>query len=462
MNGITIIGAIIGMVSCVYIFEIKQGEKYMSYYLDNSKTNKKVRVAKGAKSIFVVIIILMLVVGVNGISAYATDNIHNVPSIPQDAFVYNGHSYKVYESLLQWKEAKGFCEELNGHLATITSDGEWQFVLGLAKSYQNTQFWLGGTDERLEGQWEWVTGEKWSFSAWMKGQPDNDGGQDYLQITYNPSEWTDRQGTDLKYFICEWDYTDDTNSKRVYIPDYVYSYGNHYYKYYPYSMTWYDAKEYCENLGGHLATVSSEDEWSFIQSKAIANTGHFWLGATDEKLKGEWCWVTGEPWTFTAWSNNYPNSDSNANYLYISSTRDYLWYNWTNTLDTNAKNGFICEWDYCCISTNGYFDSHDWGDWRISQEASCLQSGEKNRVCKKCGECEVVSLEQLSHKYGEIITVKGSILIPPIVKERTCELCGNIDHIEDWSCVWVTVLVGIAIIGAIIGVIGYIRAFISR
>ena len=72
---------------------------------------------------------------------------------------------------------------------------------------------------------------------------------------------------------------------------------------------------------------------------------------------------------------------------------------------------------------------------------------------------ESIVVEQLSHKYGEIEIISGSKLIPPITKERTCELCGNIEHIKDWSYVWVTVVAGVAAIGVVIGLISYIRAF---
>ena len=55
--------------------------------------------------------------------------------------------------------------------------------------------------------------------------------------------------------------------------------------------------------------------------------------------------------------------------------------------------------------------------------------------------------------------VSGSKLIPPIVKEKTCVHCADVQSTEDWSYVWVTIIAVVALIGILIGVINYIRAF---
>lgn len=275
---------------------------------------------------------------------------------------------------------------------------------------------------------------------------------------YNWSNTLDNNSTEG--FICEWDCVVDTDKQtQIFIPQDVYHFNDHKYKYFRYSMTWQEAKLFCEELGGHLATITSSEEWDFVRDKAKSNTGHWWLGATDEKLRGEWKWVTGERWNFTAWSNEYPNNNASANYLYISSTRDYMWYNWPNSLDNNSTEGFICEWDYCCISYNGYFSRHNWNEWTISSEAKCEIPGERIRVCKNCGEENIEVIDALTHEYKEWEIVNGSKLIPPIEKERKCSLCGNVETTKDWSYVWVPIVCALAAVGCVIGVANYICAF---
>ncbi|GAK58345.1 hypothetical protein U27_05319 [Candidatus Vecturithrix granuli] len=47
-------------------------------------------------------------------------------------------------------------------------------------------------------------------------------------------------------------------------------------------MTWHAAKDYCESLGGYLATVTSQEERDFVY-RHFKDAKHFlWIGGTDE------------------------------------------------------------------------------------------------------------------------------------------------------------------------------------
>ena len=145
-----------------------------------------------------------------------------VPGDDGSAFVYNGHSYKVFDIGMPWDEAKAYCENLGGYLAVVTSEDERDFVAGLLDSHSRNFYWLGGTDEEEEGVWKWVTGEAWSYSDWDlgQGQPDNHSAIDnvhenYLSINYR-NRWNDVQRNGDSRgdavisnagFICEWDDT---------------------------------------------------------------------------------------------------------------------------------------------------------------------------------------------------------------------------------------------------------------
>lgn len=98
-------------------------------------------------------------------------------SIPQDnsAYVnadetieYNGHTYHRIDEDITWHEAKEFCENMGGHLATITSKEEQEAIESLIKNGTQKQYWLGGYND---GGWKWVTGEKWSYTHWASGEP---------------------------------------------------------------------------------------------------------------------------------------------------------------------------------------------------------------------------------------------------------------------------------------------------
>ena len=122
--------------------------------------------------------------------------------------VYNGHTYYYYSTPVTWYDAKAICENMGGHLATISGSGENNFVYSLA---QGQMAWLGATDAAQEGSWQWITGESYSYSNWSSGNPDNysnndEGAENYLHFSGSGGgSWNDNAGFNLFAFVCEKD-----------------------------------------------------------------------------------------------------------------------------------------------------------------------------------------------------------------------------------------------------------------
>jgi hypothetical protein len=92
----------------------------------------------------------------------------------------NGHWYDSVAYNSNWDEAKAHAESqehngMQGHLVTITSKEEQDFVW----SHFPYNFWLGGYQDdkssEPQGNWIWVTGEKWVYTNWRDGEPSNSG-----------------------------------------------------------------------------------------------------------------------------------------------------------------------------------------------------------------------------------------------------------------------------------------------
>ncbi len=125
---------------------------------------------------------------------------------------WNGHTYKLINNALSPEEAENFCEEAGGYLVSITSEEEQKAIAGFI-SYlpKNTLVTIGAFDFGHEGTWEWFSGEKFLYSNWADGEPDNGSGwgQDYSAMDSTTGLWYDYFGgwdgeTDIKaYFICE-------------------------------------------------------------------------------------------------------------------------------------------------------------------------------------------------------------------------------------------------------------------
>ena len=67
--------------------------------------------------------------------------------------------YEIIPISSTWPEAKTDAERRGGHLATITSQSEWDYIRSiLGGDLDGKIVWIGATDARIEGTFEWVTG----------------------------------------------------------------------------------------------------------------------------------------------------------------------------------------------------------------------------------------------------------------------------------------------------------------
>ena len=126
--------------------------------------------------------------------------------------IYNNHTYAAINKPMLWEDAKVYCESLGGHLVTIGSAEENEFVAGLAKSIGSDYTAIGFTDEAVEGQWIWVTGEDVTYTNWAYPEPNNGTGlgvQNHA-FMYANGTWDDGFYGKAEPFVCEWkDYDDD-------------------------------------------------------------------------------------------------------------------------------------------------------------------------------------------------------------------------------------------------------------
>ncbi len=113
-------------------------------------------------------------------------------------FSGNDNWYEVVIVSNTWDSANSAADALSykgldGHLATVTSLDEWNFIKTLSQYGGN--LWLGGTDSATEGTWEWVTGEAFNFTVWASGEPNNLGNEDCLETWHSGNDWNDSAGS---------------------------------------------------------------------------------------------------------------------------------------------------------------------------------------------------------------------------------------------------------------------------
>jgi hypothetical protein len=117
-----------------------------------------------------------------------------------------GHRYRLVLRESTWEDAQKHCEELGGHLASVTSQAESEVVSDLVLK-AGVDAWIGATDAQKEAVWKWVTGEPFDFTNWYKGEPNNKHNDEHCAMVcgWTGTQWNDYSGNTIRPYVCEWD-----------------------------------------------------------------------------------------------------------------------------------------------------------------------------------------------------------------------------------------------------------------
>ena len=293
---------------------------------------------------------------------------------------------------ITWSAAEANAEGLGGHLVSVHSGAESSFLQSLVSSGSagETTYgyyrgpWIGGA--LTSGSWGWSDGSPFNYRNWFPGQPDNyDGVENHLQLYGYPvaSTWNDAQG-DWIYptpqqvpmpdsYIVEWGTYSPSLSAPVGEGGVTWNSGKKHngnsYEVFTLQggVTWSQAEANAEALGGHLASVHSDEESDFIQT-LVANgsageytDGYYrgpWIGGV---LQGSlWTWSDGSAFNYTNWYPGQPDNDQgveNHIQLYgddVSSTWNDAQGDWDypDPQPISGPDSYIVEW-----SRTGYKSS---------------------------------------------------------------------------------------------------------
>jgi hypothetical protein len=280
----------------------------------------------------------------------------------------NGHWYVVYGGQMSQpslEESRAGATAAGGHLITITSREEGLFVNSLIGGYTQAAWWLGA-NRGPSGQWQWDTGEPWSytdFSApWCTW-----GSSGIIAGNMNGNCWCNSPGCTPPWHTAgngvyvrgaiEWsadcngdgivDYGQcrdgslpDANANNV--PDCcepgvicdavqwkVEIGGNgHWYQLEARPLVWAEAQQWAVARGSHLVTINDAAEYQFIRHAVNLGSTTFWAGAYQIVGSCEpscgWRWVTEEPWMYVNWAASEPNNQGGSEH-WLACRPDGLW-----------------------------------------------------------------------------------------------------------------------------------------
>ncbi|HWW01022.1 MAG TPA: C-type lectin domain-containing protein [Candidatus Acidoferrum sp.] len=230
----------------------------------------------------------------------------------------NNHSY-ILLSNADWTDSEAEAVSLGGHLATVRSHEEQDWIFNTFGSYGGQQrlLWIGLNDTNQLLDFMWVSGEPLIYTNWASGEPNNAGGVErYVAMYYpnfnQPGTWNDWSDLTLDPA------GNPFNGVVEIVPavpgaltPLVFNTNNHHAYLLLTNANWTDSEAEAVSLGGHLATVRSQEEQDWIFNTFGSYGGQqrlLWIGLNDTNQLLDFMWVSGEPLIYTNWASGEPNN----------------------------------------------------------------------------------------------------------------------------------------------------------
>ncbi|XP_074430633.1 macrophage mannose receptor 1-like isoform X4 [Larus michahellis] len=262
------------------------------------------------------------------------------------------YCYLVGHTSVTFSEAKKTCERSSGYLTSIGDRYEQAYLTSLVGLNSEKYFWIGLSDTEEPGMFKWVTGEGVLYTNWNAAMPGNEAGCVALR-TGNAAGLWDVQNCEVKAkFLCKklaekitlplapdnfsdskcplgWDTSSSTNSCfRVFVRE-----ENQ-------KRTWFEARDFCREIGGDLVAIRSEEEQTVIANlimKKTPSSQPFWIGLQCLDPDGGLSWSDGSPVNYKA--NHYFYNTAFEYCGAISETSSVSWIK----VHCEYNHNWICE-----------------------------------------------------------------------------------------------------------------------
>lgn len=295
--------------------------------------------------------------------------------LPQRIVKYGNSLLSLYNENYSWDEMKTLSGKLQSKLAEVEDAQKQQVITNLVSDQIRQYYYIGGSQAGKGQLWKWQSGSSVTYTNWDAAQPDCAGNSEfYMAATRGHGRWNDMPSSYIySGFILE----TPLNLK----PAAEITYGNKVYRFYTAGIPYALAERYCEELGGNLVKIESEEKNNVIAQKVKELNKTFYIGASDEKEEGKFVWRDGSAVTYTNWSQNEPNNAADCggeNYVQM-----YANGKWNDYTGQNVDVGFIGEFDKTPTATSTPAPTNTPNATQKPQATNRPQSTKKPQATKK-------------------------------------------------------------------------------
>lgn len=212
------------------------------------------------------------------------------------AVQWGGHTYMLTERASHYWEAERQANLVGGHLVSVGSQAEQDFLFNTFLSRRGRTFWIGLVREYAGGPFQkWRSGERVAFTAWNRGEPNNWGGNEACTHILDNNRWNDLPCHYALQGIIEVDNQNQFNCHRYVLTSAP--------------LPFAEAEQEAIGLGGHLVAINDPEEAHFVENRFRSKLRqHLWIGLERPAPHLSFSrWTAGDKLDFTDWNIGEPN-----------------------------------------------------------------------------------------------------------------------------------------------------------
>ena len=189
--------------------KVEMGAGWTQYFASNSPDNMKfkkvwisVKREKGNKHYYTIILWHWYLFGQ---SMKIIPFFYCLTVCPSDWTQFGSDCYRYFNNHMDWNMANDFCKARLGHLLSIHSENEVEFLKGNIIQNATSNIWIGGFKSKWPANnWQWTDGSTYDYFNWFITTPDNFGSPVcILMFRKYGFKWNDGNCKDKFPFICQ-------------------------------------------------------------------------------------------------------------------------------------------------------------------------------------------------------------------------------------------------------------------
>ncbi|NWW90882.1 MRC1 protein, partial [Rhynochetos jubatus] len=264
------------------------------------------------------------------------------------------YCYSVGQLPARFSQAKQICEENKSYLATVADRYEQAFITSVIGFSPAKYFWIGLSDVEEQGTFKWANGDMVTFTHWNAGMPGIEPGCVAMTTGTSAGLWDILNCEDTNMFLCKQLVEGVTPppppTTTLPLPLCPEGWQSVHQSSFCFKIfqggrekmqTWFGARDFCQAIGGDLASIHSEEEQSLIVSLR-RDYLHFsyWMGLNALDSDSGFIWSDGSPVNFEKWAHGEPNNyDGNEKCGVFNGYTNMHW----NDLFCEHMQNYVCQ-----------------------------------------------------------------------------------------------------------------------